>query len=399
LCLAQNFGLVSLPWSAQSFKDTLLSYDAASEGNVWPAWYLNSHDNSRSVTRYGDASGDGEQRARAGAVLMLTLACTPFLYQGEELGVADVPIPANLAHDVLGREPQPTPLPWEPSEPPATPWLPRGDQARVKNLFTEDKDPESFLNLYRNLIQIRQASPALTHGSLELLDSDSHVIVYRRRAEEQDIVVAINFSGEPHEIRPPGSRSLSLLVNSFLDRQTGFGPDGGVRLRPNEAIVLETESQSHNTEHTDMSDDIGLRYAEAIRNMINNETGMVANRMNWMFVLQGLLFTAAGNLQQHPSLIAVLAILGIGVSVSIRREILFSERAIGEILVRWNTFKETRTPEQRAVMPPAFVGGTGTEGSKLDHWLAARRLLPILFNFSWLALAAVFAVKVFIVKR
>ncbi|MGB9458289.1 MAG: alpha-amylase family glycosyl hydrolase [Bryobacteraceae bacterium] len=398
LCLAQNFGLVSLEWCAQRFKDALSSYGAASEGNVWPAWYLNSHDHSRSVTRYDDASGNGEQRARAGAVLLLTLACTPFLYQGEELGLADVPIPASLARDVIGRDPQRTPFPWEPPElrdvsSAGTPWLPLGSQARVKNRFSEDQEPNSFLNLYRNLIQVRQASPALTYGSLDLLDSASHVLAYRRSAEEQHIVVAINFSGEPQEIKLPDSHALSLLVNSFLDQQTEFGSNGYVHLRPNEAIVFEIVSPLNNTEGTDMSDDIGLRYAEAIRNMINNETGMVANRMNWMFVLQGLLFTAAGNLQKHSLLIGVLAVLGIGVSVSIRREILFSERAIRQILDRWNRFKETRTPEQLAVMPPAFVGGESTEGSKLDHWLAARRLLPVLFTLSWLAVAAIIAVK------
>ncbi|MGA8580483.1 MAG: hypothetical protein WB579_17490 [Bryobacteraceae bacterium] len=145
-----------------------------------------------------------------------------------------------------------------------------------------------------------------------------------------------------------------------------------------------------------MSDDVGLRYAEAIRNMISNETGMVANRMNWMFVLQGLLFSAAGSLQSNQShrlLIPVIAVLGIGVAVSIRREILFSERAIKEILGRWNDFKNTRTAEQRADMPPAFAGGESTEGSRWDHWLAARRLLPLLFTLSWLAVATIFIVK------
>lgn len=150
----------------RSLRETLESYCTASGGEIWPAWYLNSHDNSRSATRYDEGFGTGDPRARAAAVLLLTLACTPLLYQGEELGLADVPLSAELKNDVIGRDSQRTPFPWES---PAVagpgagftsgePWLPLGDQAGTKNRANALLRSDSILNLYRNVIRVRRAS-------------------------------------------------------------------------------------------------------------------------------------------------------------------------------------------------------------------------------------------------
>jgi hypothetical protein len=137
-----------------------------------------------------------------------------------------------------------------------------------------------------------------------------------------------------------------------------------------------------------MEFELELRYSDAIRTMIDNETTLVSNRMNWMLVLQGFLFASTAQLAPYPLLVGMLAILGIGISISIYREFKFSERAIGEILDRWNTFKATRTPEQLAAMPPAFAGGK-VERSKWDRILSARRLLPFLLTFTWILIAVV----------
>jgi hypothetical protein len=64
-----------------------------------------------------------------------------------------------------------------------------------------------------------------------------------------------------------------------------------------------------------MSYDHELRYSDAIRTMLNSETTLVSNRMNWMILLQALLFTAASNFSATPTVVAMLAALGIGVSI------------------------------------------------------------------------------------
>src|SRR5205085_9967388 len=73
----------------------------------WPTWVLSNHDNPRHRTRYGS-----EARARAAAVFLLTLRGTPFLYAGEELGLADAEIPADRVVDPGGRDGCRAPLPW-----------------------------------------------------------------------------------------------------------------------------------------------------------------------------------------------------------------------------------------------------------------------------------------------
>lgn len=220
--------------------------------------------------------------------------------------------------------------------------------------------------------------------------------MYERSTEEQNVIVAINFTNETQSIKAKRVGALSLLVNSFLDRRTECGADGFLRLRPNEAAVFETLPAQANSalwsSAMTTNYEIELRYADAIRTMINNETALVVSRMNWMIVAQGLLFSATGALQAHRLLIGVLAAIGICFALSMRRELKFSERAIAEILKRWDDFKETRTPDQLAAMPPAFAGGRA-EVSWSDRALASRRMLPVLLCVSWLAVAVVLIVK------
>jgi len=97
-------------------------------------------------------------------MLLLTLRGTPFLYQGEELGLPDTPVPPELATDRNGRDPQRTPIPWQPPSQTgpgagfttATPWLPVGPTAETLNVSAEQHDAGSTLRLYQQLLQLRK---------------------------------------------------------------------------------------------------------------------------------------------------------------------------------------------------------------------------------------------------
>src|SRR5205814_10144547 len=91
--------------------------------DAWHTWVLSNHDTPRHRTRYGGS----EARARAASVLLLTLRGTPFLYQGEELGLADAEVPPERTVDPGGRDGVRAPIPWNPSSLPGRagdPWLP-----------------------------------------------------------------------------------------------------------------------------------------------------------------------------------------------------------------------------------------------------------------------------------
>ena len=127
------------------------------------AWFLNNHDEPRTRSRL-DGDGRGLARAELLAVLLLTLPGTVFLYQGEERGLADTPLPPELHTDRDGRDPQRTPMPWLAPRRPAPgagfttgrPWLPVGPDADRVNVADQQAEPGSTLHLYRRLIQTRR---------------------------------------------------------------------------------------------------------------------------------------------------------------------------------------------------------------------------------------------------
>ena len=136
--LVHNFVFQSQPWKAEAFRSVVDEYLRLLPADAWPAWMLSNHDVSRIASRY-DEGGNGQARARVAAMLLLTLPGTPILYQGEELGLGDVPIPPSDALDPIaelipgrGRDPERTPMPWD-AGPGAgftsgRPWLPVGEE-------------------------------------------------------------------------------------------------------------------------------------------------------------------------------------------------------------------------------------------------------------------------------
>ncbi|HLM21595.1 MAG TPA: alpha-amylase family glycosyl hydrolase, partial [Propionibacteriaceae bacterium] len=109
LQLAHNFVFARSDFSASQFAAILQEFAALIPDPARAAWFLNNHDEPRTRSRF-DGDGCGLARAELLAVLLLTLQGTVFLYQGEELGMADTPLPAALWTDRDGRDPQRTPM-------------------------------------------------------------------------------------------------------------------------------------------------------------------------------------------------------------------------------------------------------------------------------------------------
>src|SRR3954469_20566639 len=154
LHLAHNFFFLELPWDADAFRTLIGDFESLAGDGAWPAWVMSNHDVSRVATRYG-----GIERARAVLVILYTLRGTPFVYQGEELGLPDGEIPPDRVVDVDGRDPERTPLPWRPPSQAGPgagfttgePWLPIGAGAEERNAETQAADPRSTLSLTRRL--------------------------------------------------------------------------------------------------------------------------------------------------------------------------------------------------------------------------------------------------------
>jgi alpha-glucosidase len=250
-----NFQLITLPWNAGAIAGAVESYEAALPAYGWPNWVLGNHDNHRIASRIGDA------QARVAAVLLLTLRGTPTMYYGDEIGMHDVPITPDRVQDPfeknvpgigLGRDPERTPMQWDGSNnagfAPATakPWLPIADDFSSVNVAAERGDPNSLLSLYRRLIALRRAEPALNVGSYQHGCTDGDLFAYTRTdpATGRTFLVALNFGATPRELRlstcaPAGAaRDLARIVlSTHLER--GSEPvRNGVTLRGNEAVVV-----------------------------------------------------------------------------------------------------------------------------------------------------------------
>lgn len=240
LHMSFDFSLQQAPWDAASWRACIAAAEEAHTlAGTCPTWVLSNHDASRHRSRHGGS----EDAARVAAVVLLTLRGTSFLYQGEEFGLQDAAVAPALARDPLGRDPSRCPVPWSIAEPhgwagnlPGLPWPPDPDRQNPEALRD---DASSILWLYRRLLELRRRTPALAHGDLELLDSPTGTLSYKRflpGKPEEAVTVIANFSSSARIVSYGGV----LLVSSGLADLGGSteAAAGRLRLAPLTAVVM-----------------------------------------------------------------------------------------------------------------------------------------------------------------
>jgi alpha-glucosidase len=237
-----NFQLVEAPWNALTLHQMITAYEAALPPGGWPNWVIASHDYPRIAAKLGEA------QARVAAMLLLTLRGTPTLYQSDELGIGKVDIPADRVRDPkelrepgigLGRDPSRTPMAWDDSPnggfSSAEPWLPLQEDWPTRNVDAEERDPASMLSLYRALLQLRRAEPALSIGSIHLAQGSENILAYQRNHGTSRMQVILNLSGTERRL-PEGVETGALLLSTL-----GSPPPEGW-LRPDEGLILRLEN-------------------------------------------------------------------------------------------------------------------------------------------------------------
>ena len=245
-----NFEGVALPWDASSwhrflktFHTTLREFDPKSVAS----YAFGNHDKPRLVSRLG------ADAARSAAMMLLTLPGMAFIYYGEELGMQDVAIPPEQVRDPAaqgdpkhrGREPARTPMQWTDGKNAGFStadhtWLPVDPAYRQQNVAAQSADPDSFLSLYRTLGSLRNSSPALRYGTIEILETGERDVLAYLRVHKDDnrrYVVLINFSGETVTCRP-GFVLRELLFSSNLQTKLAHVAKGEVKLLPHEAALF-----------------------------------------------------------------------------------------------------------------------------------------------------------------
>ena len=252
LHLAHNFVFLHLPWSAEAFRRSVEEFEALASGTAWPAWFLSNHDHSRVASRF-DVDGQGPARARAVLLMLYALRGTPFVYQGEELGLPDAEIPPERIVDVDGRDPVRAPIPWRPPSTagPAAgfstgePWLPLVGAAEHLNVERQAADPASTLSLARRLADLRRRTPALQAGAQRFLDAGENVLAWLRESEGEQLLALMNFAAAPTplSIKEPLPRRAQLVLSTDPERAPGEFALARLTLGPSEAVVLRTQTR------------------------------------------------------------------------------------------------------------------------------------------------------------
>ncbi|WP_302702151.1 alpha-glucosidase [uncultured Actinomyces sp.] len=201
--------------------DVMSTWQEALGERGWNALYLENHDQPRAVSRFGDPHSAWYESATALATAYFLQRGTPFIYQGQEIGMLgghftrpsdfrDVEslnylsahpgegVPAGLA--AISRDNGRTPMQWD-SSPAAgftsgTPWIDLPPSASSIHVERQLADASSVLAFYRALIDARHRVPALTSGSFRRVDAgDPGLFVYVRSSEGSEVLVMTNLSG------------------------------------------------------------------------------------------------------------------------------------------------------------------------------------------------------------
>jgi alpha-glucosidase len=239
-----NFQLILLPWNADIVRAAVSSYEAALPELGWPNWVLGNHDNHRIATRIG------REQARMANMLLLTMRGTPTAYYGDEIAMLDVEIPHDMVFDPqefgkpgTGRDPERTPMQWDRSLnagfTSGTPWLPVAPDYRLYNVEAERSDPASMLTLFRQLIELRRTSPALSVGTYSDIPSDAEdIFSFMREHRDEKMLVVLNFSPEPRRFSMGSEARVAQIALSSIPGREGQVDLSAVDLAPDEGVII-----------------------------------------------------------------------------------------------------------------------------------------------------------------
>jgi len=249
LNLTFNFELLEAKWDDVEFHEAITrSMAALADVGAPCTWVLANHDVDRVVSRYGGGAL-GLARARAAALVTLSLPGAVYVYNGDELGLSNVGLPdwalqdptwERSEHKDRGRDGERVPLPWSGtarpygfgSDPQAT-WLPQPEGWGLFTAEAEDADPTSTLWLYRRALAMRAATPALLGSSFEWLDAPEGALAYRRG----DIAVVMN-AGPVDVPLPAGEVLLSSgPLAAGWGTPAGAGVAGGGSSLPTDTVA------------------------------------------------------------------------------------------------------------------------------------------------------------------
>ena len=254
----------------REMKAVLTRWQKGLEDIAWNSLFWENHDQPRSVSRYGDDSpGYREVSAKMLATCLHMMQGTPYIYQGEELGMTNVPFasvdqfrdldsirayrelveekkvfsPEEMMRYLRykSRDNARTPFQWDDSEnagfTAGTPWIMVNPNYREINACEQMRREDSVFRYYQKLIRLRKENEIIVYGTYDLLLPDSEEIyAYTRTLGEEKLLVVCSFSREETEFRMPEE---FLRGSCLISNYSGFQTERNMTLKPYEAFVLK----------------------------------------------------------------------------------------------------------------------------------------------------------------
>lgn len=264
-------------WTDQKFpltslKEILSRWQTELYGKAWNSLFWDNHDQPRAVSRFGN---DSPQHLTASAKMLATclhmMQGTPYIYQGEELGMTNYPfqnpqefrdiesihaykewcVEGPLSYETFwpcliykSRDNTRTPMQWDNTEhagfTTGTPWIAVNPNYKEINAQIQTADPDSVFHYYKKLISLRKQYPVIVYGSYELLLKDSEeLFIYTRTLEHEKLLVVCSFSENPCSFQIPDEfQNATCLISNM----TPCYSEETATLRPYEAFVLLKQS-------------------------------------------------------------------------------------------------------------------------------------------------------------
>ncbi len=251
---------------AQNYKKFYEKWYKELSREGWDAIFLGNHDLARLVSVIGDEKNYWRESATCLAAMILTQWGTPYIYQGDEIGMVNAgftsldqfrdPHTINRVHvarekgddvdyvmnDIIkwGRDNSRTPMQWDASPnagfSEADPWIMMARNWEHISVEAQAGKTGSIHSFYKKMIALRKSDKSLAYGKMEMVPSDPTVFAYNRIQEGRRVRVVLNLSSSPAAHRPGRFTDDQVLISNYASIRQNVS---GVMLRPWEAIVIE----------------------------------------------------------------------------------------------------------------------------------------------------------------
>ncbi|MCB5236054.1 alpha-glucosidase [Niallia alba] len=257
----KNYGV-----DVMELKQVLNKWQKGLENKGWNALFIENHDKARSVSTWGNDKEYWKESAKALGMMYFFMQGTPFIYQGQEIGMTNVQFPTieeyddvatknlyklkreeGISHkDIMeiiwstSRDNSRTPMQWSSDEYAGfsihTPWMGINPNYLDINVESQKKDTDSIYHFYKKMIELKKSGPILTYGTFDLVDEDNkQVFAYTRTLDDKKMVIITNLSAEEavFENRVVELEHENLLLANYPVEE--HEPTTSISLKPYEA--------------------------------------------------------------------------------------------------------------------------------------------------------------------